>query len=175
MPLPGAPQSTQGGYHRCIGTTLRACLALGDFPSQLVERQNRPEVEFKTNPELLLNTVKITRNEDEACLIESSVNSVRLSLKVKKNDRMEEILVRKFMRFLAQRAEVFQILRRSPIAGYDISFLISNVHTDVMDRDRIVDFVVQLIQDIDAEINKLKLSVNNRGRAVAKSFLAEFD
>ena len=44
-----------------------------------------------------------------------------------------------------------------------------------MDRDRIVDFVVQLIQDIDAEINKLKLSVNNRGRAVAKSFLAEFD
>ena len=34
------------------------------------------------------------------------------------------------MTFLSQRAEDFIILRRKPIAGYDISFLVTNFHTE---------------------------------------------
>ena len=49
---------------------------------------------------------------------------------IKQADELEEILVDKFSRILMQRAEQFSILRRKPIPGYTISFLITNVHTE---------------------------------------------
>ena len=67
------------------------------------------------NKELLLQPVVIARNEKEKVLIEGSINSVRLSISLKKSDKIEEVLVDRFSRFLAQRAEDFVILRRAPI------------------------------------------------------------
>lgn len=54
-------------------------------------------------------------------LIEPSINSVRISIKIKQADEIEHILVHKFTRFLEQRAESFFILRRKPIKvrGYN--------------------------------------------------------
>ncbi|CAI9112655.1 OLC1v1013128C1 [Oldenlandia corymbosa var. corymbosa] len=88
--------------------------------------------------------VVICRNEAEKCLIETSINSLRISLKVKQTDELENILTKKFLRFLSMRAEAFQVLRRKPV------------------------------QDIDKEISELKLSVNTRGRRVATEFLKQF-
>ncbi len=68
-----------------------------------------------TSPELLLNPIVIARNEKEKVLIEGSINSMRISVCVKQADELEEILAKKFMRFLAQRAESFVILRRKPV------------------------------------------------------------
>lgn len=65
--------------------------------------------------ELLLNPVKICRNESEKCYIEPSVNSVRISICIKQADELEEILCAKFSRFLMQRAEHFVIMRRKPV------------------------------------------------------------
>ena len=48
-------------------------------------------------------------------LIEPSVNSIRLSIKIKQADDIERILCKKFTRFMTQRAEGFIILRRKPI------------------------------------------------------------
>jgi len=48
-------------------------------------------------------------------LIEPSINSVRISIKIKQADEIEHILVHKFTRFLTQRAEAFFILRRKPV------------------------------------------------------------
>lgn len=48
-----------------------------------MERYGRPEVEFQTNENAMMNPVLITRNEREMCLIESSINSVRVSIKIK--------------------------------------------------------------------------------------------
>lgn len=48
-------------------------------------------------------------------MIEPSINSVRISIKIKQADEIENILVHKFTRFLTQRAEAFFILRRKPI------------------------------------------------------------
>jgi actin related protein 2/3 complex subunit 4 len=45
-------------------------------------------------------------------LIEPSINSVRVSIKIKQADEIEEILCHKFTRFLMQRAEQFVIMRR---------------------------------------------------------------
>lgn len=65
---------------------------------------------------MLLNPVMISRNENERVLIETSVNSVRMSIKIKQADEVERILCHKFTRFLEQRADSFIILRRKPVA-----------------------------------------------------------
>jgi actin related protein 2/3 complex subunit 4 len=65
--------------------------------------------------ELLLNPVIVSRTEKEQCLIESSINSVRVSIKIKQSDEIDEILCRKFTNFLMQRAEQFIIMRRKPV------------------------------------------------------------
>jgi len=70
----------------------------------------------------------------------------RVSNKIKQADELEMILCKKFMRFLAQRAENFVVLRRKPIEGYDISFLITNFHAESMFKHKIVDFIIQFMQ-----------------------------
>ena len=54
-----------------------------------VERHNKPEVEMRHNKELLLNQIRICRNTEEKCLIEPSVNSVRVSVCIKQADELE--------------------------------------------------------------------------------------
>lgn len=62
-----------------------------------------------------MTPLTVARNENERVLIEPSINSVRISIKIKQADEIENILVHKFTRFLEQRAESFFILRRKPI------------------------------------------------------------
>ena len=71
-------------------------------------------------------------------LIEPSINSVRISIAIKQADDMEKLLCHKFMGFMMRRAENFVILRRKKIEGYDISFLITNFHTEEMLRHKLV-------------------------------------
>ena len=63
----------------------------------------------------MLNPVVISRNDKEKVLIETSVNSLRVSIAIKQADEIERILAHKYTRFLMQRAESFVILRRKPI------------------------------------------------------------
>jgi actin related protein 2/3 complex subunit 4 len=62
-----------------------------------------------------LKPVVISRNENERVLIEPSINSVRLSIKIKQADDIERILADKFTRFMMQRAESFVVLRRKAV------------------------------------------------------------
>ena len=75
------------------------------------------------------------------------------------------------MGFMMRRAENFVILRRKKIEGYDISFLITNFHTEEMLRHKLVDFVIHFMEEIDKEISEMKLSVNSRARICAEEFL----
>lgn len=151
-----------------------------------------PEIEAASSPEVILNPLTVSRNENERVLIEPSINSVRISIKIKQADEIEHILVHKFTRFLQQRAESFVILRRKPIKGYDISFLITNFHTEEMLKHKLVDFIIQFMEEVDKEISEMKLFVrrsanvhvhleltcvqlNARARFVAESFLTPFD
>ncbi|KFY65263.1 hypothetical protein V496_02687 [Pseudogymnoascus sp. VKM F-4515 (FW-2607)] len=133
------------------------------------------EIEAQTSPEVLLNPLTISRNENERVLIEPSINSIRVSIKIKQADEIEHILVHKFTRFLTQRAEAFFILRRKPVKGYDISFLITNFHTEEMLKHKLVDFIIQFMEEVDKEISEMKLFLNARARFVAESFLTPFD
>ena len=47
--------TTYKPYLNCVRTTLNAALCLRNFPSQIVERHNKPEVEVRGSKELLLN------------------------------------------------------------------------------------------------------------------------
>uniref|UniRef100_A0A3P9P817 Actin-related protein 2/3 complex subunit 4 n=1 Tax=Poecilia reticulata TaxID=8081 RepID=A0A3P9P817_POERE len=129
---------------------------------------------YRSSKELLLQPVIISRNDKEKVLIEGSINSVRVSIAVKQADEIEKILCHKFMRFMMMRAENFFILRRKPVEGYDISFLITNFHTEQMYKHKLVDFVIHFMEEIDKEISEMKLSVNARARIVAEEFLKNF-
>ncbi|XP_015789479.1 actin-related protein 2/3 complex subunit 4 [Tetranychus urticae] len=182
-------------YLAAVRKTLEAAFCLTDFNSQVVERHNKPEVEVRGNKELLLNPVVISRNDKERVLIESSINSVRISIAVKQADDIERILVHKFTRFLMMRADKFVILRRKPVSlsdtrstildektnpqqqpptGYDISFLVTNIHTEYMNRFKIIDFIIHFMEEIDKEINEMKLAINARARITAEEFLKRF-
>lgn len=57
---------------------------------------------------------------------------------------------------------------------YDISFLITNFHAEQMFKHKLVDFVVQFMEEIDKEISEMKLAVNARARIAATEYLREF-
>ncbi len=71
--------------------------------------------QYRGSKELILNPVTISRSETERCYIEPSINSVRVSIKIKQADEIEEILCHKFTNFLMQRSEQFLIMRRKAI------------------------------------------------------------
>lgn len=158
-------------YLSCVRSTLTAAMTLENFASQVVERHNKPEVEARSSKEVLLLPLTISRNENEKVFIEPSVNSVRVSIRIKQADEIERILAHKFTRFLMQRAESFVILRRKPVTGYDISFLITNFHSETMLKHKLVDFIIQFMEEVDKEISEMKLSLNARARIVAESYL----
>ncbi|KAI5310321.1 Arp complex subunit [Ascosphaera atra] len=158
-------------YLQCVRVSLTASLAVANFASQTAERHNVPEVEAHSSPELLLNPLTVARNENEKVFIEPSVNSVRVSIRIKQADEIEHILVHKFTRFLTQRAENFFILRRKPVKeplylqGYDISFLITNFHTEAMLKHKLVDFIIEFMEEVDKEISEMKLFVCDVARS----------
>lgn len=79
----------------------------------------------------------------------------------------------------------------SGLQGYDISFLVTNFHTEAMLKHKLVDFIIQFMEEVDKEISEMKLFVcvepldlesiellrltrlklNARARFVAESFL----
>eukprot|EP00403_Amphidinium_massartii_P034431 CAMPEP_0178437364 /NCGR_PEP_ID=MMETSP0689_2-20121128/34950_1 /TAXON_ID=160604 /ORGANISM="Amphidinium massartii, Strain CS-259" /LENGTH=163 /DNA_ID=CAMNT_0020059555 /DNA_START=76 /DNA_END=563 /DNA_ORIENTATION=+ len=154
-------------YLSAIRHTLNAALCIRNYPSQTVERQNRPEIEMQDTPGVLPRALHITRDENERCLIEPSVNSVRVSIKVRQPDETERMLSRKFSSFFAQRAEHFVILRKKPIEGYDVSFLITDAHLEVMTKSQVIDFIIQFMEDMDKDMKDMKIALNTRLRAAA--------
>ena len=45
------------------------------------------------------------------------------------------------------------------LQGYDISFLITNFHTEEMLKHKLVDFIIQFMEEVDKEISEMKLFV----------------
>lgn len=63
-----------------------------------------------------MTPLTILRNPNEGVLIEATINSVRVSVKMDTHeDNLEVMLLDKFQKFLVGRAERFLILRRKPV------------------------------------------------------------
>jgi actin related protein 2/3 complex subunit 4 len=84
-----------------VRATLTASLSIENFASQVVERHNAPEVETRKTIEALLTPLLISRNASEQVLVEPSINSVRVSIKIKQADEIEHILAHKVRHPLA--------------------------------------------------------------------------
>lgn len=93
--------------------------------------------------------VVIARNANERVYIEPSVNSLRISIKVKQVDDIEVFLAANFVKFMEQRAEDYFVIRRKPLEGYDITFLITDAHVEKLIISKIVDFVIFFMADVD--------------------------
>lgn len=134
---------------------------------------------MQDSKELLMTPIVIARDKgdvrvSERVLIEASINSVRVSVNIKQADEIEEMLVRKFVSFLQQRAEHFFVLRRKPVKGYDISFLITNFHCETMYKHKLVAFVIQFMTEVDSEVKDMKTKINGRARVAANKYLSSF-
>ena len=166
--------NTYKPYLNTCRSTLNAALCLRNFPSQIVERHNKPEVEVRGSKEVLLNPIVIARTDQEKCLIEGSVNSVRVSFAIKQADEIERILTKKFTSFLMQRSEQFIIMRRKPTDGYNISFLITHQHLEKMWKAKLLDFIITFMEDVNKEISAMRIALNARARIVSEEFLKDF-
>merc|ERR1712046_91093 len=166
----GAADRAMESYLACIRTTMNAALCLRNFASQDVERHNKPEVECRA-PELgsglVLQPIVIHKGSQDKILLEVSINSVRVSLAIKQQDDLERMIARKFMQFMMRRADSFQVLRKVPVEGYDISLLITNFHLEKLVKEKVIEFVCEFISDLYSDVMEIKLALNARGRAVA--------
>lgn len=85
-------------YHDAVAATLEAALCLLNYPSQRIERHNKPELEepFDNSSSSFLRPepLTVTRDASQYVLIEPSVNCCRVSVVIKQSDEMEKLLCR---------------------------------------------------------------------------------
>lgn len=139
---------------------------------ELVE-PNHPEIEFD-HAQQTVKSIVVKRSETEETLLEFSANSMRMSIKLKHSDELETLLCHKFSAFMMKRAERFRILRKKPVDGYSLTFLVTNEHLLQVPKEVICAFLLKFMQEIDKEISDMKISINARGREIAEAFLRQF-
>lgn len=90
---------THEEYIAAVRKTLDRALCLYDVPGIQPEH---PEVEFPCAQELRLPPTTISRGATECCHVERTINSARVSLRVKQVDEMEKWLSKTWLAFLMQ-------------------------------------------------------------------------
>ncbi|CAK9304243.1 unnamed protein product [Gordionus sp. m RMFG-2023] len=164
-------------YLKAVETTLTACLCITNFPSEYVEKHDKPEIETQYSLEIIApNPMIVTKNEKERVKFEVSFNSIRLSILVKQSDDVEKILCRRFMRHMMLRASTdFPVLRKKVAhSDYSITFLLTNKHMIDYNKRKLVDFIIYFMAEVDKDINEMKISLNSRARLCAEEFLKMF-
>ena len=159
-------------YLTIIRDSLEQALCLKNFPSQLYEKINRPQVEVRESLELINKPIIISRNESEKIEIETSINSVRVNVAVKKYQEIDKLIVDIYSKYLMNRANQLNVLRKVAKPGYDISFLITNFTLENYKKEDIIDFIVEFIQDFTKEVTEMKMTVNSQSR-FATTYLME--
>ena len=159
-------------YLTIIRDTLEQALCLKNFPSQLYEKINRPQVEVKESQELISKPVIISRNEDEKVEIETSINSVRINVAVKKYQEIDKLIVGIYSNYLMNRANQLNILRKVAKPGYDISLLITNFTLENYKKEELIDFIIEFIQGFTKEVRDMKMTVDSQSR-FATTYLME--
>jgi actin related protein 2/3 complex subunit 4 len=71
------------------------------------------------------------------------------------------------------RADKLNIIRKKQREGYDISFLITNYHLENYKKEKIIDFIVEFVQDLVKEVTDMKLIVNLQSRFVTTYFMKQ--
>ena len=105
------------------------------------------------------------------CYIETAVNSIRISFKVKKTSGVEELLTHIYERFISLRADKFDIVRRRPAhEGYDITFLITEKHLEDYKKEEVINFMIEFILGMEKDIYDIRMMINKKSRDAAELF-----
>ena len=161
------PDLSLDEYREHLTAALYQGLCIRDFPCQEAERHNKPEVEFGSCSELLLPAVTISRQSGEACCIEPSINSCRVSFTFRQGDNLDQALAQCTVRYLGLRAKELPILRRKPIAGYQVSFLVTAAILQRLDFVSVVEFLVRFAMETPSLLRELKCTVSEHARRLA--------
>lgn len=84
-------------------------------------------------------------------------------MQLKDADGLEVWLRRKRIS-LMQRTEQLDIVRRKPVAGYDVSFLVTAKHVQAYSKDTLVSFIMHVIEEEFCSENDIKRSIAAKGR-----------
>ncbi|CAL5996188.1 Arp [Hexamita inflata] len=160
-------------YIDSIASALQTALCLQYVPSRSAERQTRPEVELSQNQDMIYPPVMLQKSPEQKVLVESSVNSVRVSVLFKKTDQVDQYLTNKYLRFIESQADDLKIIRKTPVSGYDFSFLITYQLVEQHGKPKLVQFVCDFVENTEKEVNSLKLKVSERATAVMKQWTDE--
>ena len=131
---------------------------------------------------------KKTKKIKESCMIESTSNSVRISFLFKQQaqqqqattdnggDTLEVSILFQWMRFLTQQAEDhYQILRKKPLDGYSVSFLITNKNIQIHGQQQLQQTIINFCSQMDKECSDIKIQVNAQARYITTEFLKAFN
>ncbi|GAX76159.1 hypothetical protein CEUSTIGMA_g3603.t1 [Chlamydomonas eustigma] len=105
------------------------------------------------------------------CLLEMSVNSVRMSFLFSHTPDFQSTLRKMLLRHMMQRADDLDILRRVPVQGYDISFLITAQHSKRLGADRLANFLLSFSGAVSASVTDMEKAIQLEGTASATDFL----
>jgi actin related protein 2/3 complex subunit 4 len=128
-------------------------------------------------------TPSATLRKRESCLIESTGNSIRVSFLFKAQanaaakpnaDPLEASILFQWMRFLMVK-EHHPLLRKKPLKGYSVTFLVTSRHLAIHGRQKVEDSILGFCAKIDKECSDIKLQVNAQARYVTTEFLKAFN
>eukprot|EP00892_Ulva_mutabilis_P009910 jgi/Ulvmu1/7291/UM035_0079.1 len=162
---------TRDQYIDAIASTLYSLLCLRDFPCQDVERRSKPEIEFGSSKELLLDP-KIVRLKGfrEECLMEPSINSTRISFLFNRGDNLEMSIAQTFHKFLGMKADHLDLLRRTPVHSYDVSFLVTSELLQLHGPMSIVLSILKFAVEVPEFLVELKASVVRRQQENVRAY-----
>lgn len=132
-----------------------------------------PDVENKLK-EKEIDKMEVVTNRI-TIFFESSWNSLRLSVNFKVFDDFELMYKTKWLKFIHNRAEELQIIRKIPINNYDLSFLIYPKLIKLLSLPLLKNLIPDIIQDCILEIAETALFPHQRGRIIATQFLSQFN
>ena len=180
-PTPTTGNATLGG---CVNNNF------ADSPSKKCDdigrKSERPTKDLSdstasTDPAKI--TPSATLRKRESCLIESTRNSVRVSFLFKAQanaaaksnaDLLEASILFQWMRFLMVK-EHHPLLRKKPMKGYSVTFLVTNRYLAIHGRQKVEDSILGFCAKIDKECSDIKLQVNAQARYVTTEFLKAFN
>lgn len=171
--------ASRDDFRDCLAVQLASNLCLREFPCQEVERHSKPEIESASCPELLLPAVEVQLAvSGERCLIEPSINATRVSFMFNWGDEepegLDHIMAESFYRFLGAKADHLPLLRRAPVEGFNVSFLIT---AGLLQRYGMMNIVVSLVtfaMGTPEYLKKLKHDLEQQNQSLAKSVLRVF-
>ncbi|OIR58123.1 MAG: ARP2/3 complex subunit ARPC4 [Amphiamblys sp. WSBS2006] len=97
-------------------------------------------------------------------LVESSPNSSRVSVFFQLQDTLDSFVCKRLCAAIMRNAVSIGVVRRVPISGYHLSFLITQQHTSANSPEKYCALIVSFIAHVCKTVSETKLDANASSR-----------